>query len=55
MYTLVYPVRENGMHFFLLFIYVLTSINLKYLVNSIYFCTFASEIKNKKFNQLKVN
>ena len=40
---------------FLLFIYVLTSINLKYLVNSIYFCTFASEIKNKKFNQLKVN
>ena len=23
------------------------------MVNSIYFCTFASEIKNKKFNQLK--
>ena len=48
------PFVRIGCTFFL-FIYVLTSINLKYLVNSIYFCTFASEIKNKKFNQLKVN
>lgn len=40
---------------FLLFIYVLTSINLKYLANSIYFCTFANVIKKQNINQLKVN